>query len=100
MINTRSLDGEGAAFGEEEEEEEEEEEVVVVVVVVVVVEDGEEEALRSAVPASRELVARREEIGTACGTSFSAEDNDLLTIPLFGGIPLFAGSEVSSLLVG
>ena len=100
MINTRVLDGEGA-FGEIDEEggeveEEVEEEVEVAVV------EGEEEELTSAVPnLVAENVIRREEIGTACGTAFSAEEiGTACVVSMFDGIPLFVGSEVSSLLVG
>ena len=95
MINTRVLDGEGA-FGEIDEEGGEVEEEVEVAVV-----EGEEEELTSAVP---NLVAEnviRREIGTACGTAFSAEEiGTACVVSMFDGIPLFVGSEVSSLLVG
>ena len=82
MINTRVLDGEGA-FGEIDEEGGE----------------VEEEELTSAVPnLVAENVIRR---GTACGTAFSAEEiGTACVVSMFDGIPLFVGSEVSSLLVG
>ena len=96
MINTRVLDGEGA-FGEIDEEGGEVEEEVEVAVV-----EGEEEELTSAVPnLVAENVIRRGEIGTACGTAFSAEEiGTACVVSMFDGIPLFVGSEVSSLLVG
>ena len=87
MINTRSLDGEGA-FGEIDEEGGE----------------VEEEELTSAVPnLVAENVIRQigTACGTACGTAFSAEEiGTACVVSMFDGIPLFVGSEVSSLLVG